>query len=112
MSYPIEAIGTSVLLIAAVVSSGFDRSELGRAAPPLLAATALSLLGLVLTVKAAPIMLSLSEVTSPAALQRAFEEFFLWRLYLRGTVYVLTFVIAIWVLPAISGTSRSRMAEN
>jgi hypothetical protein len=45
-----------------------------------------SLLGLALTVKAAPIMLSLRGAEQPAAQQHTFDDFFLWGLYLRGTV--------------------------
>lgn len=112
IAYPIEAIGTTVLLIAAVVSSRFDRSGRERVTLPLLAAVALSLLGLALTVKAAPIMLSLRETEVPAALQRAFDGFFLWGLYLRGAVDVLVFVAAVWALSAMCAVNRSMMRQS
>jgi len=46
IAYPAEAIGTTLLLIAAVVSGRFDRSGRQRVTLPLLAAVVLSLLGL------------------------------------------------------------------
>jgi hypothetical protein len=112
IAYPVEAIGTTLLLIGALVSSRFDRSGRGRLMRPLLTAVVLSLLGLVVTVKAAPIMLSLRAAESPAPLQRAFEDFFLWGIYLRGTIDVLTFVAAIWALTAMCGANRSKMTES
>jgi hypothetical protein len=95
IAYPVEAIGTSLLLIAAAVSRRFDGDDRAGAAP-LVAAIALSLLGLLLTMKAAPIMLSLGAVQQAGTLQRAFDEFFFWGLYLRGAVYVLAFVASVW----------------
>jgi len=96
-----EAIGTTLLLIAAAVSNRFDRSRQGRMTPPLLTAVALSLLGLIITVKAAPIMLSLRAAEPPAALQHAFDDFVLWGRYLRRTVDVLAFVAAVWALSPV-----------
>ncbi|MGH8337289.1 MAG: hypothetical protein ACRETL_10835, partial [Gammaproteobacteria bacterium] len=74
--------------------------------PPLVIAVALSLLGLLITVKAAPIMLSLRTGASPAALRRAFDDFFLWGLYLRGAVNVLAFGASVWALSAVCGSNR------
>jgi hypothetical protein len=96
-TYPVEAIGTTVLLVAAIVSNRFDRSG---APPSILAAVALFLLGLALTAKGAPIILSLGEVKSPAAPQHAFDDF-CGDFILRGKVYVLAFVVAIWALSAM-----------
>jgi hypothetical protein len=47
---------------------------------------AFSVIGLLLTVKAAPIMLGLAASQSPAAVERAFDEFYFW-----GFVGVLAF---------------------
>lgn len=105
IAYPIEAIGATLLLIAALVSSSFDRSGGRRPPPSLVAAVALSLLGLLVTMKAAPIMLSLRTVKAPAALVRAFDDFFLWGIYLRGAVDLLAFIAAVWALSAIGSTS-------
>jgi hypothetical protein len=66
---PVEAIGTTLLLIAAAVSRRFDGDDRAGAALPLVAAIVLSLLGLLLTMKAAPIMLSLAAVQQAGTLQ-------------------------------------------
>lgn len=108
IAYPIEAIGATLLLIAALLSSRFDRRERTRATPPLIVAIVLSMLGLIITTKAAPIMLSLRTAESPTALQRAFDDFFLWGIYLRGAVDLLAFVAAIWAVSASSGSDPSK----
>jgi hypothetical protein len=59
VAYPVEAIGATLLLIAALVSSRLGRNQEHRVTPPLVVAVIFSLLGLLLTAKAAPIMLSL-----------------------------------------------------
>jgi hypothetical protein len=101
IAYPVEAVGATLLLIAALMSSRFDRDGGGRVTRPLVGAVALSILGLLLTAKAAPIMLSLRAVQPPADLLRAFDDFFLWGIYLRGVVDVLTFAAAVWALCAM-----------
>ena len=95
IAYPVEAIGTTLLLIAAGVSSHFDRITRWRVPSPLIAAVALSLLTLLITAKAAPSMLSFRAV-EPPALQPTFNDFFFWGLYLRGAVDVLAFVAPVW----------------
>jgi hypothetical protein len=65
---------------------------------PLYCAVGLSIVGLLLTVKAAPIMLSLAKPQSADAVQRAFDEFFVWGLYLRGTADTLAFAALLWAL--------------
>jgi hypothetical protein len=102
IAYPVEAIGTTLLLIAAAVSRRFDGAERTGAALPLVAAIAFSLLGLLLTMKAAPIMLSLGAAQQAGALQHAFDDFFFWGLYLRGVAYVLAFVASVWALAGYS----------
>jgi hypothetical protein len=111
IAYPVEAVGSTLLLVAALVSCRFDRSGGGRVIRPLVAAVALSVLGLVLTVKAAPIMLSLAAVQSPTVLLHAFDDFFLWGIYLRGAVDVLAFVAAVWALAATHGSKQSRTTK-
>jgi hypothetical protein len=95
---PVEAIGATLLLIAALVSSRLGSNHEHRVTPPLVVAVIFSLLGLLLTAKAAPIMLSLGVERPAADLQRAFEDFFVWGIYLRGTVDVLAFASAVWAL--------------
>lgn len=75
VAYPVEAIGATLLLIAALVSSRLGSNHEHRVTPPLVVAVIFSLLGLLLTAKAAPIMLSLGVERPAADLQRAFEIF-------------------------------------
>lgn len=98
VAYPVEAIGATLLLIATLVCSYFGSNRERRVAPPLVVAVILSLLGLLLTGKAAPIMLSIGVERSGAELQRALDDFFLWGIYLRGSVDVLAFAAAVWAL--------------
>ena len=67
---------------------------------PLAAAVAFSLIGLLLTIKAAPIMLSLGSAEPAVSLQHAFDSFFFWGLYMRGAADVLAFFAAVWALCA------------
>ena len=61
VAYPIEGIGSALLIIAAAVSNYFDRNASLAVSLPLYLAVALSIIGLLLTAKAAPIMLGLAE---------------------------------------------------
>jgi len=101
VAYPIEAIGGALLIIAAAVSKYLDRSATSPAGISLYCAVVFSLAGLVLTVKAAPMMLSLAVPQSTAATQQAFDEFFLWGLYLRGATIMLTFIAVTWSLTGL-----------
>jgi hypothetical protein len=65
---------------------------------PLYCAAAFSIVGLLLTVKAAPIMLSLAAPQDAAAAQRAFDAFFVSGLYLRGAAETLAFAALVWAL--------------
>lgn len=102
IAYPVEAIGATPLIIAATVSFHRDRPAPCRIALPLYLAVAFSLAGLLITLEAAPIMLSLGNesLVSPA---RAFTEFNFWGLFLRGAVNLLAFVCEIWALAALWG---------
>jgi hypothetical protein len=105
VAYPVEAIGTTLLLIAAVVSSRFDHNGKRAVTLSLAVAVALSLLGLLITLKAAPTVLSLRATEPAASVQQAFNDFFFWGLYMRGAVDVLTFVAVVWALYRLSGSS-------
>lgn len=107
IAYPIEAIGATLLLVAAAVSAHFERCARIGLALPLAAAVTFSLLGLLLTLKAAPIMLSLGSAEPAVPLQHAFEAFFFWGLYVRGAVDVLTFFAAVWALSSLCGVTTS-----
>jgi hypothetical protein len=108
IAYPIEGIGSTLLIIAASVSNWFDRNTAHAVALPLYCAAVFSVLGLLLTIKAAPIMLGLATPQSGTATQRAFDEFFLWGLYLRGSVDMLAFVAVICALSAAYSTAQSK----
>jgi hypothetical protein len=58
VAYPVEGIGATLLIVAAALSNYFDRSARREVALALHGAVALSIAGLLLTAKAAPIMLS------------------------------------------------------
>jgi hypothetical protein len=91
-----------LLIIAATLSNHFERDRYA-ATLPLYIAVAFSGVGLLLTVKAAPIMLGLASAQTTTDLQRAFDEFFVWGLYLRGAVDTLAFVALVW---ALAGPTR------
>lgn len=105
--YPVEAIGATLLLMAALVSHYFDRRRQNAATLPLGFALALSLLGLLLTAKAAPIMRSVGTAQPLAALQRSFADFFFWGLYFRGIIDILTFAATIRAFFVMSEFGRS-----
>jgi hypothetical protein len=104
--YPIEGIGTTLLTLAAVASNHLDGNRRRETVLPLCCAAAFSIVGLLLTIKAAPIMLSLAVPQSAAAAQRAFDEFFVWGLYLRGAADTLAFAALVW---ALSNLHRDRI---
>jgi hypothetical protein len=100
IAYPIEGIGSTLLIISAAVSTYVDRNRQFQKMFPLYCAVAFSVASLLLTVKAAPIMLGLSEPQSAMAIQTAFDGFFTWGLYLRGSANILAFVALVWALSA------------
>jgi hypothetical protein len=69
--YPIEGIGTALLTMAAAASNYLDGNRRRATVLPLYCAAALLIVGLLLTVKAAPIMLSLAVPQSTTDVQRA-----------------------------------------
>ncbi len=109
IAYPVEAIGGALLTIAAAVSNHLDRNARGRAALPLHLAVALSIVGLLLTIKAAPIMLALATPQPAAAIEVAFTGFFFWGLYLRGAADVLAFVAQLWALATLGDPAARRL---
>ena len=98
VAYPVEGIGAAILLLAAAVSNHLDGKSRSVAPVPLYIAAGFSVLGLIFTLKAAPIMLGLSSSLSAADVQRAFGEFFFWGLYLRGAADSLAFMASVWAL--------------
>jgi hypothetical protein len=98
VAYPAEGIGATLLILAATLSNYFDRNGRGGVTLPLYFAVAFSIAGLILTVKAAPIMLSLASLKNGTEIEHAFDEFFMWGLYLRGFVDTLAFIALVWAL--------------
>jgi hypothetical protein len=98
IAYSVEGIGAALLMLAAALSNYLDGEARSVAALPLYFAAIISVLGLLLTLKAAPIMLGLSSPLSAQEAQRAFDEFFFWGLYLRGAADLLAFAGGVWAL--------------
>jgi hypothetical protein len=88
--YPVEAIGGSLLTLGAALSIRRDPTAPRSAVLPIYAASVLAIAGLALTLKAAPIMLSIKDSTDPQALHGAFEAFYFWG-GIRGVCQVLAF---------------------
>jgi hypothetical protein len=103
--YPTLAIGGCVLSIAAAVSCAREgRGAQGGAVPAYVAAV-LTLCGLLLTIKAAPLMLSLRTVGSDSlALQSAFDGFDRWGRW-RSVVQFGAFGANLWSV-AVFGRYR------
>jgi hypothetical protein len=100
--YPAEAIGGAFFTVAAAVAFYLDVTAPSSASIPVYASVVLVLSGLLATVKAAPIMLSLRQVgDNPLALQKAFDGFRRWG-DVRGIFQVLAFLINIWALAALA----------
>ncbi|MGZ4906365.1 MAG: hypothetical protein ACXV5T_06460 [Halobacteriota archaeon] len=77
--YPTLAIGGAVFTIAAAISFQFDVAAPTSVALPLYVSVALVLGGLLATVKAAPIMMSVGRIgEDTSALQTAFDGFRRW----------------------------------
>jgi hypothetical protein len=104
LMYPVEGVGAALLLVAATISYHFDRRA--STAFPSYLATVMSILGLVFTMKAAPIMLGLGAPQSPEELRKALGGFFFWGLYLRGLADGLAFINAVWALTVVSHADR------
>jgi hypothetical protein len=95
--YPLEAIGSTVLTLAAALSFRFDQTAPRAASLSLYGAALLAAAGLAFTLKAAPIMLGIRGTSDPVALQHAFEGFVFWG-NVRGVCQVLAFVAQLWAL--------------
>ncbi len=99
--YPTLAIGGAILTIAAAISFQFDATAPSSVALPLYLSVVLVLGGLLATVKAAPIMMSLRRIgDDTSALQKAFDGFRRWG-NVRGVFQVLAFLANVWALSLI-----------
>jgi hypothetical protein len=111
VAYPTEAIGATLLIIGAIVSLRVDQPLRRNIAIPLYLAAVFSVIGLLITIKAAPIMLSLgTEQSGSSAL--AFAEFNYWGLYLRGAADLLALVCETWALATVGGLEARMVARD
>jgi hypothetical protein len=109
--YPLEAIGAFLLLVLTAVSLCVDRAVKVRIMLPLYGAAVLSAAGLLCTLKAAPLMLSVGLLSDPASLQQAFDGFRFWG-DIRGAAQVLAFFATVWALAAAFGPNAGRPAST
>lgn len=108
--YPGEALLGAVLICAASAGCVVDRMR-PWSAVPVFAAAILSLLGLALTLKAAPIMLGIKDLIDPAALKASFEAFQHWG-NLRGICQVLAFAAEVWALAVLAASVQAERASG
>lgn len=97
--YPLEAVGAFLLILATAASLHVDRAAKRSIALPLYGAVAFAAGGLLCTLKAAPIMLSVGHLSDPVALRQAFDGFHFWG-NIRGTTQVLAFLAIVCALAA------------
>ncbi len=99
--YPFEAIAGVLLNIGAILSYRFDRLKIPSKAWPLYLAVFLSIGGLLVTIKAAPIMLGVPQLAGdPVPIQNAFDGFNFWG-GIRGVFQVSAFIAEIWAMATI-----------
>lgn len=100
--YPVEAIGSFIFLGIAIFKNRFKDISLS-----LRSATLLSLIGLIFTFFAAPVMLGLKTIgDDQAVLQDAFDKFH-YRGLFRAIAQTLSFFAAVIALMKISNAVRS-----
>jgi hypothetical protein len=101
--YPILAIGGMLLSLAAAATLMRQAKHERFVAISVYAAAALAVAGLVMTFKAAPLMLSLRHIGNEevALLEHAFNGFRLWG-GVRTVLQTLAFVANLWSLAAIA----------
>src|SRR5213080_1557766 len=101
--YPILAIGGTLLSLAAAMTFMRQVKHERFVAIPIYAAAALAVAGLLMTVKAAPFMLSLRHIGNEevALLKHAFNGFKLWG-GVRTVLQTLAFAANLWSLAAIA----------
>ena len=95
--YPVEGIGSFLLLITSSVvllrTKIVDRSFV----VPVHLASVFAAIALILTFFAAPFMLGIKNTNDPALLQDAFNGFYYWSIF-RGIASVLSFFSCIWAM--------------
>ena len=109
--YPLEAVGAFVLMLLTIVSLRVDRAAKAHVMLPLCGALGLAAAGLLCTLKAAPIMLSVGHHSDPTSLQQAFDGFRFWG-DIRGAAQVLAFFVALWTTAHVFGPGADRLAST
>ena len=110
--YPVQGIGSTLLLITAALIVFLKRKNLGRAlALPIYVALLFAFGVMLTTTQAAPAMLSTtSHLRDPAALQQALTTFTLWQ-GIRSVCAWLASCALLWALVAVaSSSSNSRLS--
>jgi hypothetical protein len=100
--YPLLAIGGTLLSVGAAVSFARREKREISVGIPIYAAATLAIIGLLLTLKAAPFMLSLRHIGNEdaATLQHAFDQFEFWG-GLRAVFQTLAFGSNLWSLTMV-----------
>jgi hypothetical protein len=96
--YPIEAIGAGLLTLIAAIGFQFDKTAPRPALVPVYLAVILAAAGLILTLKAAPIMLGIRGVSDPTRLKQAFDAFWFWG-NIRAACQISAFLALLATLP-------------
>ena len=98
--YPIEALLGAALALSAAISYGYERAANHSVSRVLWSAVIFVVGGLLITLKAAPIMLNLSHTVDLATLHQDFGQFYFWG-DIRGMFEVLAFIAELWALSAL-----------
>jgi hypothetical protein len=94
--YPLEAIGSFLLLFTASVIILFHKSLFKQVALPAHLAVVFAAIGLIFTFFAAPLMLSIRTIgNNEILLQKAFDKFQFWGM-LRAIAQLLSFLACVW----------------
>jgi hypothetical protein len=105
--YPICAGVLWVLVLGAAINFRFDRSAPRSAALPIYLAAVSTLGAIATTILAAPVIQRVGRLgNDQAALQRAFDTFTLWGVYVRGVFFALIFLFSVWSLVATMRQQR------
>ncbi len=104
------AVGAAAaaLMFAAAVSGHFDRDGQRETPVSLILALVFSLIGLLLTAKAAHLLQFLDAAQPAADLQPIFNDYVLWGVDLRAAADAAAFVAAVWTLLAWGAPAASR----
>jgi len=109
--YPIEGIGSTLLIVAAAISFRLSANRPRSAAIPIYTALLMKIGVLLVTTQAAPIMLSVPRIANdPVALQRAFDGFARWG-DLRAVFVALGYCADVWALIALLRVPNQQMPK-